>query len=171
MIYRKPQVGDAGFELIHETGNPAFLLPAAVGNDTCCKLTCNRATGRLIGRLHPRLELRPYLSDQSDRGRPVAYDQRRIGKIRRRQGHASSCFQKRPLSRLVEGTRPTNAPFNTRASLAACACFQCRNCPGGIRPHGSTPLATRNAIHENYVCVQSRPPSSKLNGGGRSPRR
>jgi hypothetical protein len=41
--HQEAQVGDAGFEVVHEAGNTALLLPAVVGDDPGRKLTRNGA--------------------------------------------------------------------------------------------------------------------------------
>jgi hypothetical protein len=59
MRHRKPQVGDAGFEVIHEAGDRAVILAAVVGNDASRQLARNASAWRLIGRLRSDFELRP----------------------------------------------------------------------------------------------------------------
>src|SRR5215831_12797684 len=59
MRHREAQMGDAGFEVVHEAGNRAIVLAAIVGNDPGRELARNSSARRLIGRLRADLELRP----------------------------------------------------------------------------------------------------------------
>lgn len=61
MRHRQSQVCDAGLEVVHEAGDRAVVLAAAVGDDAGRKVARDRAARRLIGRLHADLELRPYV--------------------------------------------------------------------------------------------------------------
>jgi hypothetical protein len=45
MRHREVQVGDAGFEVVHEAGNATLLLPAVVGDDPRRKLARNGRLG------------------------------------------------------------------------------------------------------------------------------
>src|SRR6266542_437349 len=64
MGHWEAQVRDAGFEVVHEAHNRALVLLAVVGHDAGCKLAGNRPARRLVGRLGPHLELRPYILRQ-----------------------------------------------------------------------------------------------------------
>ncbi len=48
-----------GFKVIHEVGDPTFLVAAIVGTDARSKIARYRVARRMVGRLHPRLEVRP----------------------------------------------------------------------------------------------------------------
>ena len=51
------QVGDAGFEVVHEAADRAVVLSAKIGNDVGCELSGNRSARRLV--LRAGLEIRP----------------------------------------------------------------------------------------------------------------
>ena len=45
---RELQVGDAGFEVVHEAADRAVVLSAKIGNDVGCELSGNRSARRLV---------------------------------------------------------------------------------------------------------------------------
>ena len=53
MGHRKSQMRDTGFEVIHEAGDPTFLVAAVIGDDAGGKLARNGAARTLVGGLNP----------------------------------------------------------------------------------------------------------------------
>ena len=115
MRHRQSQVGDAGFEVVHEAGNRAIVLAAIVGNDPGRELARNGPARRLIGRLRADLELRPdvfrHLGRQVARamgqatlpGRPRKANLDRLDDARSAiRGHQQRIIQAAPLHVLEE---------------------------------------------------------------------
>src|SRR5262245_52318161 len=61
MGHRELKVCDTGLEVVHETCDAAFLLPAVIGDNAGRELARDRAARRLVGRLYTCLELRPHI--------------------------------------------------------------------------------------------------------------
>jgi hypothetical protein len=59
MRHREAQMGDTGFEVVHEAGDRAVVFTAIVGDDAGREIARYRPARRLIGRLRAYLELRP----------------------------------------------------------------------------------------------------------------
>ena len=69
--HRESQVGDAGFEVVHEASDRAVVFATVVGNDAGCEFARDGPARRLIGRLRADLEVRPHILRHL--GRQVAH--------------------------------------------------------------------------------------------------
>lgn len=74
MRHRESQVGDAGFEVVHEARDRAVVFAPVIGNDAGREFARDRPARRLIGRLRADLEVRPDILRQL--GRQVAHAMR-----------------------------------------------------------------------------------------------
>src|SRR5262245_9850135 len=74
MRHRESQVGDAGFEVVHEARDRTVVLALVVGNDAGREFARDGPARRLIGRLRADLEVRPDILRHL--GRQVAHAMR-----------------------------------------------------------------------------------------------
>jgi hypothetical protein len=126
---RESQVGDAGFEVVHEA---ADVLSAIIGNDVGCELSGNRSARRLVDRLRAGLEIRPNVFRHF--GRQVAHAMGQAPLPRRAwkasldrfddarsaiRGHQERIVQATPLHVLEEQRSPSRYLLWSPPSYAA----------------------------------------------------
>jgi hypothetical protein len=145
MRHRQSQVGDAGFEFVHEAGNRAMVLAVIIGNDPGRVLACNGPARRLMGRLRADLELRPDVFRHLGRQVAHAMGQATLpGRSRKANLIALMMPERHPKSPAADSFRPRRFMFSKNTVTVSASSLQpVIMCSSTRRPSIVKPQAAR----------------------------